>query len=359
MPIIVKNPPQRVQLEEYECEINKYLERAKGVEGVRGVMSMGSIGAPGLSDIDLICVVDDDMVAGSAANLGVEGLRKDLFLHGPVIVPESMISQLQYIIYASNLISIMGDDYVDSIVTPEEDLELLKLMYLIDFTESRYGQYAQVKKRGYIDQRAWMTRLWSITHTAGLADDLGIDLSDQSMEILSDVRKLRSDWLEGDEIEDDWFVKVFINSEKVLSDVFKTACELAFVKLGGSQLPDKCKIIVGIKRICCQKEESSIRGEWGRVPRISQYITTYANSRYALYLRKYGFDILDDSYDDKVSPMSLLMKKRASMVRHLYRFHRDKNITFSMGGYLGLPLSKQRKIDSLKFRLGWIIGNIT
>jgi len=66
MRITVTNPPQRLLLEEYDNEIDKYIDRASSVDGLLGVMSMGSVGAPGLSDIDLICVVSDDLKEGSA-----------------------------------------------------------------------------------------------------------------------------------------------------------------------------------------------------------------------------------------------------------------------------------------------------
>ena len=67
---------------------------------------------------------------------------------------------------------------------------------------------------------------------------------------------------------------------------------------------------------------------------------------------------LDESYDKPVTAMSQLMGTRAEIVRRLNSFHVSKGINFSMGGYLGLPLSEHRWIDEVKFKLGWMIGHV-
>jgi hypothetical protein len=63
------NQPRFLQKEAYDEELDLYLQKVDVAEGLVSVMTMGSVGAPGLSDLDLICVVDDGVRARSVLNL--------------------------------------------------------------------------------------------------------------------------------------------------------------------------------------------------------------------------------------------------------------------------------------------------
>ena len=49
-----------VSLSAYEKLVSSYVDKVKNVEGVKSIVQIGSYTTPGLSDIDIIVIVDND-----------------------------------------------------------------------------------------------------------------------------------------------------------------------------------------------------------------------------------------------------------------------------------------------------------
>ena len=168
------NRPVAVELEEYDRAIRSYIAKVTSIPGVRSAYTMGSIKAPGLSDIDMILVVNDNFESGDSHRLSTSGIDNRLFLHGPVVLPISMTPNLQYVIYATGLDRRHGEDALPAFEQLDAEVaNTLRMAYAIDFLQSRQVQYERVLRSRRIDQRAWMTRLWSLTHSEALFDDAG------------------------------------------------------------------------------------------------------------------------------------------------------------------------------------------
>jgi hypothetical protein len=209
------NNPSFVELSDYHRAIEKYIKRVSSVSGVVSVSTMGSIRAPGLSDIDIVLVVRDDFAAPDSLKLNVRGIDDRLFLHGPIIIPEFAVQDVQKIIYASNLETLIGP----SILPDFQDIDpfeqrVLAGCYLVDFLESRFKQFATVN--GHLDKRVWLTRVWSTTHSCTLYQKVfGEDLSVTENRWLADIHQTREDWRRNREV-----------SDKVLVDAYQSAWAL-------------------------------------------------------------------------------------------------------------------------------------
>jgi len=353
MQLTVTNEPYPIPRSDYEDEIAKYLDQIKSVQGMLSVMTMGSIKAPGLSDIDVICVVDDDFPSHQASRLSVKNLRGDLFLHGPVVIPVSLLEKLQYIIYASNLKTIWGEETHQRVDLPDiEVMQDLSLAYTIDFSESRFGQYTAAKESRQIDMRRWMTRLWSFVHTRDLCKSSGTALSSRSQEVIERIVSLRHDWLAGKVCESAEFIEIFLQSETVLQEVFLTACKIACKKIGSPLSYSTTKVFTSKnKRIACSPDCEYPTATTLKIPRVPLLRTTVAPANYASYLSQY----LTPEGNAK-SPRSNFIRtlhKRSRYVKALKKFHQEKSLSFSMGGYLGLPLPQEKTMKEAIFKLIW------
>ncbi len=359
---MIFNEPVSIARSKYEEELKKYVDGVKYVNDLVGVMTMGSIGAPGLSDLDVICVVKDNFNKKYSNKLSVNHLDKNIFLHGPVIVPESMIGDLQYLIYASNL---TDTDEVElaSKVSELSNLEKknISLAYLVDFTESRLVQYAKTKQQGKIDKRAWMTRLWSYVHTQNLCQYAEIKLSENSCKIIEDIKNLRENWLKGNPLNNDYFLNIFYRSEAVAKEVMKTACKESSIRIEGPEiLSGPCIFESRNKRIICSANISepyslirNLKIKNYTVP----FITTYAPLEYAVHLNQYGSP---DKCFQKDLTLTLntnkynnILNKRSKIVYSHSLFLKEKNINYSMGGYLGMPYDSSNPIIQLFYKGYW------
>ena len=86
--------PKTRTLHDYQTALDRYLKQVTKIKTVKAVFQFGRFGsnsAPGLSDIDLVIVVDDKITHQEISALSIHNLSEDdreIFLHDPVVVTE-------------------------------------------------------------------------------------------------------------------------------------------------------------------------------------------------------------------------------------------------------------------------------
>tara|TARA_Y100001968_G_scaffold144788_1_gene132202 strand:+ start:90 stop:1190 length:1101 start_codon:yes stop_codon:yes gene_type:complete len=358
----IVNQPKFLTEENYVIELNNYLSRAKKVEGLVSVVTLGSVGAPGLSDLDVICVVEDDSRANDLYPLRVS--KKDhergIFIHPPIIIPKSLFKEIDYIFPVSNLVDCYGLSLASEKSTLARDVEKsLSLVYLMDFTFSRLLQHSVVRANNIVEKRNWLTRLWSLTHTQRLCNDVGLVLKPSWESLLSEIRDVRKKWNSGVECSDEKFwnlyQRLFCVHLQLLPEIFKK--ELEFLELNKPSLD--LRFGNKNKRIFCK---SSVKFPlpinhytkyWSSVLKIN-YQTLFSPIEYSLRLAHYGFStsadltLSDNSYGQ-------ILKKRGALVRKYNEFLDNAGITFSLRGNLGLPVKNESFIFDLIHEAFWFI----
>lgn len=344
------NEPQHIAMGEYEAAISQYLNRVTTATGVLAVLTMGSVGAPGLSDIDVIVVVTDEFPFSESKFLSTKHIDDRLFLHGPVVIPQSMISELQFLIYASNLKLIWGDiEIPDFWLLPEESKRYLAISYLIDFTESRFQQFALLNATGVVDKRAWLTRIWSLTHTSDLFKQvIANQLSEPLERMVATVKKPRETWLQQETITDSDFLDSLFEAESLNKKFFVNTLESVW---GQPKLETKFKLWSGQKRM-----------QFSNGCSVSYRMDTFN----FLSKKIFGFDLVYPAaylahlaaYDKTIKvnwsnpphvndKLIEVMSKRFSIVqKHSGWVSRHAKFSGSMLGYLGTA-PPQKKIKSL------------
>ena len=225
---IIKEPCY-ICLSEYQRQIELYKKRVAGVCGVISIYLMGSIRSPGLSDIDIIVITEDEFDSALSSKLAVTDLDSRIFLHGPVVVPYSLVDSFQSIIYASNLKCIYGPDCLstwDSLDLSKR--KLLSICYLIDFIESRMLQFAMTGLRP-VDKRAWLTRVWSTMHSLFLYKNYcEVNVPEEINFLEKKINKTRIDWVEKNHVEDEVFFDSLVASEKINNFIFDRVLLLSY-----------------------------------------------------------------------------------------------------------------------------------
>jgi len=355
------NQPRFLQKEAYDEELDIYLQKADVAEGLVSVMTMGSVGAPGLSDLDLICVVEDEVQARSVLDLdqSVGAQERGILIHAPIILPRSLFTRLAYIFPVSNLSDCKGEPLAQTRASlAEEEQRSLALVYLIDFTLSRLVQHSVVQTRGVLDKRGWLTRLWSLTHTEDLCNKAGIELLPHWTNLLREIRFMREEWNSGNSCSDGRFLNLYHRLELVHRQLLLMALRAEISELG-SKIPDvPLEFRASSRRIICQRRGvpavvNHSTDIWSSVLKVN-YHTIYAPSEYAVRLAYYGFQTPETVVLSEGSHGQVL-RKRASLVRQYNQFLENSGITFSLRSNLGLPIRRESFALTLIHKMFWFM----
>jgi|TARA_B110000438_G_scaffold92543_1_gene92153 hypothetical protein len=353
------NQPQFLSKEAYDDELDLYLQNAEGSEGLVSILTMGSVGAPGLSDLDLICVVKEGVKAKTVHGLDIPGdaQERGILLHGPIVIPKLLFPDLHYIFPVSNLIDCSGESLLQNISpVSEEEEKSLALAYLVDFTLSRLLQHSVVKTKKVIDKRGWLTRLWSLTHSEELCKKAGIDLQPNWKVLLQDIRQTRDDWNSGKSCDDQKFLNMYKRLELVHQQLFTVALEAESKILGKNNSENNLKFLKSSRNIICQSIATPKVLNHGTllssVLKIN-YQTVHAPSQYAVRLAHYGFQG-PERIELSATFHGQVLQKRASLVRKYNQFLENSGITFSLQGNLGLPVKKESFVFSFIHKLFWM-----
>jgi len=322
--------------------VGRYMD----LPGVVSVCTMGSVRAPGLSDIDFVIVIDDSFEKERAGELHHRAPDVDtrMVIHAPVVLHVSELPAAKYLLYMTNLQEVAGK-IPGALASLEQHSPLLDVCILLDFSEARLCQYANVISTGSLDQRHWATVFWSLTHSCDIMDRMGIPLSTESDQIVQDIRKMRQRWLEHTEIAGgDSFVDMFWRSRKVTCEIFQSA--LAFRALLDAGNGGGPWVFRGpYKDIHCSGNEIDHRATslfLRGAKRTVSTVATYPQS-YSSHLAAYGFKS-DPPIEVVTGDLTTFQRERRQAAEEhdllMKRFHLD----FSNGPYLGLPVARRPEL---------------
>lgn len=344
----IVSDPKRISLESYDAELHRYIERASKHPSIKSICTFGSIGAPGLSDLDVLCVLEDDFDKSHNNLLRTLGkdFNKNIFIHGPILISENHLNDLNYLIYAPKLEVVYGDGIKPKDFKPsDQHLEHLVILYLIDFSQSRLIQYAQARKMNLLDKRKWITRIWSLTHSEKMCSIVGISLSNDSQSVLAEVLKLRKDWNNGIDVSNDLIEHLFIQSEKIIKEIIVKALDKESKYFNPKQILEGDFIFTNRKmRIKSSKQISNPHSEahfgfkWKG--RGKYFYTTYMPLSYTRHLNIYGFRSNREKIKFECNEENYVnaMRKRRSVVELHTDWLISNKLSFSMKGYLGMPV---------------------
>ena len=346
----VINRPVPVNVGAYNKAIESYISRLKSIRGIFSVNTMGSVNAPGLSDIDIIVVVEDNFCPSQSSELSIDHLDDRLFLHGPVIIPVSMVKDLQYIVLANNIKCILGTSILPDFcaLAPSEAFSL-SACYLIDFIESRYIQYADVALAGVVNQRAWLTRLWSITHSFSLLKNIGISLQAEDIAKLELIKNIRSAWVRDGKNDISEFINAFCIGFELNNTIFTNVVNFLYGTITDSISFVK-PVIRGNKKISFERNLSSPNYIIKNFKIGKHTFSGYSCKQILAYAHHLdGYGLIDSNLNKKMylSDHFRVMKKRCEIVANHKRWiYKHAPLSKSMTGYLGIKTRKPMTVKS-------------
>lgn len=330
------NPPKRVEKDAYEKAVSRYCDKISACLGIVGVGQFGSVGAPGLSDIDLMVVTKNDFDIRYAPTLSVKGIDDNLFIHGPLIIPERLVEYLHFLIYFDQIKIVTGTEYnIPSPPTAPNILNSLSLCYLIDFTESRLFQIAKAIKGGDLDQRQWMTRIWSTTHSWRILERImpGLEVP----RTISSIIQMRQDWIDGQNLTESDFLDLFRQNHELNRFIFDQA--LSFYNSEPRESHHKSSIYLGDRVVSftdTPEENHYFLRDLSLLGHQLHFIHSVKPEIYALHLDGYQAKESNPQNHQPWGDHYQTMAQRSNIVRDHWNWRaRHLKGSGSMSGYLG------------------------
>lgn len=130
--------PRFEPLEAYDDARETFVDRLSGVDGVVSVYESGDgPGVPGISDVDMVVVVEDDHDDPERLRERIEAAKVDeyFFFHGPDVVPESTFSDYYSVLPVPKDMHL---HYGADLEYEKNESEYNRLAYLIDSFNDTY-----------------------------------------------------------------------------------------------------------------------------------------------------------------------------------------------------------------------------
>jgi hypothetical protein len=345
------NEPVYIDRSFYESQIEAYTSRVINIPGVRSVYQMGNIKAPGLSDIDIIVVVNDDFDKVFSHKLSTSGLDQRVFLHGPIVIPKFLAASIQHIFYTSKLKHKYGEQCLQKWDNLNiEDKKFLSVCYIIDFIESRFMQFCALKE-SYIDKRSWLTRIWSTVHSLYLYR-FAIDnpIPENILYLENKIKLTREHWLDKYSVENKIFFDGLLASFKISDFLFNNILEAYYGNpILGMQYISRGSV-KKIRFIDHLSNQSYRLKRYGLGKKHFDAVIAEHNPRYLAHLQEYMKKEIkwqvEPLKNDKLQNVKINREK--IVTQHASWLAKHAPQSGSMKGYLGIDILQD---NSLKFKL--------
>lgn len=166
--------PQAVPISYYEEAINQLVEKIKMFNGLLGIIQFGNVTTPGISDIDLLAVFENDVACNQNPFEGFPKKYKSLFTHGIDAMSLDFYQLTPNFTFWFNSKLIYGDPLKLTVKLnrTENEEKSLKVQTAVEFLITNYIDLSLQIEYGIIKLRAFLQ------HLKGLMYDLeflGID----------------------------------------------------------------------------------------------------------------------------------------------------------------------------------------
>lgn len=220
--------------ERYDAAREAYTQRISELPGVVSVYQMGGVSAPGISDLDLIAVLDGMTTPAEAPAYGTgmmpAGDRYIFFHPGAMVTRQDIFPRLALLTYAANLTHRWGEAFE---IQPLEHPRWVECANLIDQSTHLLHALTKSAVSKIIYTRRMIMALSSIGHTIALARNIGLPI-DPAWECQRDeVQALKTGWFE--DRDRDRLVKYADRARPIVLEVLS---RLAGKMLGEGLLPD-------------------------------------------------------------------------------------------------------------------------
>lgn len=178
----------------YDDARNSYIEQLVADLAPLAVYEYGRVGAPGISDIDLLVVVDPERSVRKVKPPVLDSSGRYL-IDKPILLSPNAFRNLRRLIFVDPLDPLYGQTSTP-IEVPDEEARILSAALFIDFSHILLHRFNKMRFVRRLSIRNTLLRLNSIHHSARVAERCGAAVGQDVKSLLAAVHDLRSNWFE-------------------------------------------------------------------------------------------------------------------------------------------------------------------
>jgi hypothetical protein len=188
--------PLRLGVDDYDLSVARYAAGAAAIHPAIAVFCFGSVNSPGLSDIDLLCVLPDGLDGAACRRLVALTEADPLFAHGPVLLPLSMLALLPWISPGGSYRQVGGPALALGVAGGDDRPRPLHLASVIEGGLGRWIRLSQAGQSDLFHVRSACLRLWSLNHMVESASAAQVEIPAAARSFIGAMHAVRQGWAE-------------------------------------------------------------------------------------------------------------------------------------------------------------------
>ncbi|QMU64034.1 MAG: hypothetical protein GKR88_06830 [Flavobacteriaceae bacterium] len=182
-----------VPLSIYDDLISTYMDQVKKIEGVLSIIQIGSFTAPGLSDIDIIVIVDD-INPPNWDDISIRKILKqkkgyEVIAHDVFVYSKILAKYIEGLFYIDRKKILYGDDIGGHMT--DDKINDLKLILSYEYTIHRLESLSAMLSMRKNHVRAVSLFISTLRHTYKLLSDFNIIPFQESKRKIAEIETLR------------------------------------------------------------------------------------------------------------------------------------------------------------------------
>jgi hypothetical protein len=213
--------PRYIPKEDYDRTIEQMINILTREKGIISIYQIGSISNPGISDIDLVAVFDDNVQYPLSPLGELNSTHRYLFTHGLYGVSKKHLNEVKTYTLFHNWRLVWGETLIENVNgLSEEEIATLKIQTAFEYLLKMYINMTIEKTYRIIKLRNLLL------HVKALQYDLEYlnVTSGEIMEMVDQIIKWRNNWFNSQpskEVISEWIKKFYDELYKLLNDTFK------------------------------------------------------------------------------------------------------------------------------------------
>lgn len=203
-PVEIFNLPVYYGKEVYKEAIEVFISRISRFQNVKSVYQIGSISnlTPGISDLDFIVVLDDNLSSNLTSNK-LAGIREGyndkinyiIYHDVSTVLNESLFKEIHKLYLINQIRRVYGDEI--AINPPGENEKEIQLTLLADYSFYMWPrEFLLPLLLGKIDIRSMLNRLYSLRHPIRILQEVTSQENSDWNAFIAECRDLRVHWFE-------------------------------------------------------------------------------------------------------------------------------------------------------------------
>jgi len=192
----VQDTTIRYNEKDYIDALQQYISYIRGFSDVISVYQFGSVSIPGLSDIDLLIILQDQLAASKAKDYRIERFNKKvryIFMHQPFILNEFVFQNLNQLFYINNLKYIFGRELSIQAIDEGQQQELMLVINIkrLSVLLRNFSSYISANS---VSSRECLVNLNSLKYTIHCLGLIFNVHKEEWLQYIQQVENLRKDW---------------------------------------------------------------------------------------------------------------------------------------------------------------------